>query len=219
MTEQLLVEKKWAMPNKWTFSIKPIRELIEKECHGFTVEPFAGNSIYGTIQNDLSGNHGNFTSHDAIEFLEITTSGIADTVLLDWPYSPRQVTEVYKSVGLKATQTMTSSKWWADIKDQVSRITKLGGKVITLGWNSNGIGKSRGFEQTRILTVAHGGNHNDTMVTVETKVRDVIVPDPQYEHRLRHDGKEYIPDKDLKFLEWLEVCSKCFRQNGRCNCV
>ncbi len=36
--------------------------------------------------------------------------------------------------------------------------------------NSMGMGKNRGFEIQRILLVPHGGNHNDTIVTVEKKL-------------------------------------------------
>ena len=46
---------------------------------------------------------------------------------------------------------------------------KKDGKVISFGWNSNGIGKTLGFEQVEILMVAHGGHHNDTICTVEVK--------------------------------------------------
>lgn len=46
-----------------------------------------------------------------------------------------------------------------------------GGKVISFGWNSCGIGKTRGFEIERILIVCHGGHHNDTICTVEKKVQ------------------------------------------------
>lgn len=38
----------------------------------------------------------------------------------------------------------------------------------------NGIGKTRGFEIVEILLVAHGGNHNDTIVTVERKLPTLI---------------------------------------------
>ena len=30
------------MPNSRTFSIKPIRELIQKYANGYTIDPFAG---------------------------------------------------------------------------------------------------------------------------------------------------------------------------------
>ena len=40
---------------------------------------------------------------------------------------------------------------------------------MCFGWNSNGVGKVRGFEIIEILLIAHGGSHNDTIVTVERK--------------------------------------------------
>lgn len=55
-------------------------------------------------------------------------------------------------------------------KKEISRIVKRGGKVITFGWNSGGIGQKYGFEIERILLVPHGGWHNDTICVVERKV-------------------------------------------------
>ena len=55
-------------------------------------------------------------------------------------------------------------------KKEISRIVKKGGYVLTFGWNSGGIGKTKGFEIVEILIVAHGGWHNDTIVTVEKKI-------------------------------------------------
>ena len=55
------------------------------------------------------------------------------------------------------------------VKKEVDRIIKPGGKTITFAWNSSGIGMKRGFIQTRILLVSHGGDHNDTICTVEVK--------------------------------------------------
>lgn len=48
--------------------------------------------------------------------------------------------------------------------------SQTGGVCISFGWNSMGIGKKNGFEIIEILLVAHGGMHNDTIVTVETKL-------------------------------------------------
>lgn len=41
---------------------------------------------------------------------------------------------------------------------------------ISFGWNSGGIGKQYDFEIIEIMLVAHGGAHNDTIVTVERKI-------------------------------------------------
>ena len=50
-------------------------------------------------------------------------------------------------------------------------MVKKDGIVITCGWNSGGIGKKYGFEIIEILLVPHGGWHNDTIITVEKKVK------------------------------------------------
>lgn len=63
----------------------------------------------------------------------------------------------------------TQASYWSNHKKEISRIVKDGGKVITFGWNSGGIGKKYGFEITDILMVAHGGWHNDILCTLEVK--------------------------------------------------
>lgn len=50
----------------------------------------------------------------------------------------------------------------------------MGGYAITFAWNSNGIGKKYGFELQEILLVAHGSQHNDTIVTVEKKIQNSL---------------------------------------------
>ena len=88
--------------------------------------------------------------------------------MFDPPYSQRQLKEMYHNSGLSFTYPMNSS-YWAECKKEISRIMKPGGKVICFGWNTNGIGKKHGFEISRIVLVAHGSQHNDTIATVEKK--------------------------------------------------
>lgn len=90
------------------------------------------------------------------------------------PYSLRQVSECYKNVGVEVTQETTQSSWRSKHLDEISRIVKPNGLVISFGWNSSGVGKTRGFELLEILLVAHGGSHNDTIVTVERKIPDLF---------------------------------------------
>ena len=66
----------------------------------------------------------------------------------------------------------TQSSFWGNLKKEISRVVIKGGTVMSFGWNSGGIGKVNGFEICEVLLVAHGGWHNDTIVTVETKVSD-----------------------------------------------
>lgn len=79
---------------------------------------------------------------------------------------------MYKHFGYTVTSETTRASFWGNHKKEISRIVKVGGKVITFGWNSGGIGKKYGFEIERILLVPHGGWHNDTICTVEVKVAE-----------------------------------------------
>ena len=101
--------------------------------------------------------------------MKIFDDSSVDGVLYDPPYSPRQVSECYNNVGYNVTWDTTKASFWGNHKREISRIVKLGGKVITFGWNSGGIGYKYGFEIERILLVPHGGWHNDTICTVEIK--------------------------------------------------
>ena len=170
--------RKWAMPNSKTFTIKPIKELITKHIEdGMTiVDPFAnecsiqkevGNVNY--ISNDLDSQYDTIYHLDALDFLKQIPSNSVDLVLYDPPYSPRQISEVYKSLDMTVNMQTTQSSYWSKQKNEISRIVKKGGKVITFGWNSGGIGKTKGFEIIEILLVAHGGWHNDTICTVDYK--------------------------------------------------
>ena len=85
--------------------------------------------------------------------------------------SPRQVSECYKNFGLAVNKETTQSSYWTKQKAEIARIIKPNGIVISFGWNSGGIGKTLGFSIEEILLVPHGGIHNDTIVTVERKIK------------------------------------------------
>lgn len=165
------IQRQWAMPNKNTFDIKPIKELIQSELtNGTWIDPFANQNKLASITNDLNPAFDTDYHMDALDFLKTFQNESVDGVLYDPPYSPRQVTECYQGVGMNVTSETTRASFWGNQKKEISRIVKLGGKVITFGWSSGGIGRKYGFEITRILLVPHGGWHNDTICTVEVKV-------------------------------------------------
>lgn len=62
------IERIWSMPNKWTFTIKPIRELLKREVSGYWCDPFAGENSPAQVKNDLSGKCE--FKMDALEFLK-----------------------------------------------------------------------------------------------------------------------------------------------------
>lgn len=162
------INRVWAMPNKWTFTIKPIKELLDRYVRvGRWCDAFAGENSPAQIQNDLSGKV-EFCM-DAIDFLKTRKDNEFDGVLLDPPYSLRQISEHYKKAGIKITGWHTSAGWGSTIKNETARIIKPWGIAICFGWNSMGLGKNRGFEMLEVLLVPHGGSKNDTIITVERK--------------------------------------------------
>lgn len=173
LNNDIFMERVWAMPNKNTFEIKPIKALIEEELtDGLWIDPFANRNKLATVTNDLNKEFDTDYHLDALDFMKMFNDNSVDGVLYDPPYSPRQVSECYNNVGFNVTWDTTKASFWGNHKREISRIVKIGGKVITFGWNSGGIGNKYGFEIERILLVPHGGWHNDTICTVEVKTND-----------------------------------------------
>lgn len=167
----MIIKRTWAMPNRKTFTILPIRELLLRYLHGTIVDPFAGDSEFKSITNDLNPEKNTKYHLDGLTFLKKMKNNMADVVLFDPPYSITQAAKCYKHYGKeKLKRNVANLGYWSDCKNEVARIIKPAGLAIFCGWNSNGLGKNRNFKMIEILLVVHGGSHNDTIVTVERKI-------------------------------------------------
>jgi hypothetical protein len=163
-----LIQRAWAMPNRQTFAIPPIRELLGAEMMGARwVDPFAGELSPAYLRNDLNPAMPTQYHLDALEFLKRLPSNSFDGGLYDPPYSPTQVKRCYNGFGIRCFDA--TKRFWSETKNELARVIKPGGKAICCGWSSNGLGRSRGFTMTRVLIVAHGGTRNDTIATVDVK--------------------------------------------------
>jgi len=146
------------MPSHKTFEIKPFKELIDEQLGNNYIDPFP----YPFKQ-------------DAIEYLKTIEDNSENYLVFDPPYSQYQLKLKYKNFGNffhntnDKDQGRRITKYWSNCKKEISRIIKSSGKVISFGWNSGGIGKKHGFKIIKIVLVAHGGQHNDTIATVEVK--------------------------------------------------
>lgn len=165
------MDRVWAMPNAETFSIDPVARLINRYVGRgcFSVDPFARNSKFAKVTNDIDPSTTADFHMDALVFLKRFEEGSVDAVLYDPPYSISQVREVYRDLKGTVNLETTSASFWKKNKSQVRRVLKPGGLVVCCGWNSGGMGKVLGFELLHVLLICHGGPHNDTIVTVERK--------------------------------------------------
>ena len=188
----MIINRTWAMPNSKTFKIKPIRELILKYTKKpvFWIDPFAGHSTmkkYCISTNDLNLDCETNKHMEALDYLKTFNDNSVGGVLFDPPYSARQIKECYGSIGRKVHQEDTQGSFYTKKKEEIARIVMGGGIVISFGWSSMGIGKSRGFEIVEILLVPHGGVHYDTICVVEKKM---------VEKREKQNGKEILQSSD-----------------------
>ncbi len=165
----------WAMPNADTFSVEPIGEFVWKYLSKskVSVDPFARNKRWATHTNDLSPNTTADHHLDAEDFLKLMKSKavVADLAIFDPPYSPRQISECYQSVGrpvgMKGTQ---SALLYQRVRDALAPMMGPESLVLSFGWNSVGMGKKHGFEQIEIMLCCHGGAHNDTICLAERRL-------------------------------------------------
>lgn len=207
------IERVWAMPNKNTFDIKPIRDLITEELtDGLWIDPFANQNKLAAVTNDLSLEFDTDYHLDALDFIKMFDSNAVDGVLYDPPYSPRQVSECYNKVGYDVTWDTTKASFWGNHKREISRVVKIGGKVITFGWNSGGIGYKYGFEIKRILLVPHGGWHNDTICTVEIKTYEgeILESREDADNILQKTSNNILTQKDQKLIAALNSLPRDF---------
>ena len=164
----------WAMPSSHTFSLWPMVELLDRvlAARKVVVDPFARNSRYGTITNDLNPQTRAQYHLDAADFcaLLFEQGVVADAVLFDPPYSPRQISELYQQIGRTVTTEDTqNAALYRSVKEGLDRLLRPGGFAVSCGWNSVGFGVA--YELLEVHLIVHGAAHNDTIVTVERKLQ------------------------------------------------
>lgn len=171
----LIFSRVWAMPNKDTFSVPPIGDFVKRYLaqSKISIDPFARDKRWATHTNDLNPKTAAEHHLDAEAFLVMLADvgTLADLVIFDPPYSPRQISECYKSIGMEVGMKETQSALlYQRVRNAVLPVLAPGGIVLSFGWNSVGMGKKHGFEQIEILLCCHGGAHNDSICLAERRL-------------------------------------------------
>jgi len=94
---------------------------------------------------------------DALEFVK-QCQDTFDTIILDPPYAYRKAMEMYKG-------NYTSK--FKFIADEIPRLLKDGGKVISVGYHTTFLGKKRNAELYKLCVFAHGGAQHATIGIIE----------------------------------------------------
>ena len=186
---------KWtrARPLATTFDIYPIKLLVKQYLRRskVSIDPFARDKRWATYTNDLNPDTLAEYHMDVLDFLKsFRNDGVrVDLALFDPPFSPRQMKEVYESIGLTMTHYDTRrTAGWTKERNVLAALVEVGGFVISFGWNSVGMGRQRGFEPVEGVLICHGAGHNDTIVLVERKIREQAHLYQSDTHAPEHDG-------------------------------
>jgi hypothetical protein len=153
-------------PKRYTFEQPKLKEWVESYCKGKVLNLFAGRVIMNCDEYRVDMNpempadyHG-----DAYKFV-LNTDLKFDTVIWDPPYSLRKSREKYEGRHIgKDTK----------IKNILNRIINPEGRVISMGYSSTGMSKSRGYKKIALCVICHNGNHDDTIGVVEEIDKDLL---------------------------------------------
>lgn len=143
------------MPNSNTFDVKPIGDFVRRYLaeSKISVDPFSRDKRWATHTNDLDPTTKAESHEDAEKFVQrLAEEGtLADLVIFDPPYSPRQMSECYKKVGIEVGMRGTQNgPLYSRVRDAIALIVPSGGYVLSFGWNSSGMGK----KQSRMLKIS-----------------------------------------------------------------
>lgn len=160
--------------HKDTFTIPSIRGFVLPHCHGLVLNAFAGKTplekegctfVNNDLRRDIPTNfHLDVSSPEFVGELQQVGFTTFDTILVDPPFS------------LYLAKRKYNAEWIRDftvVKNNLNKLARVGTKIITLGFNSTGMGKRRGYEKEELLIVNCKGTNNDVLCLVERKVLEV----------------------------------------------
>ena len=168
MTSQTISDKIKAMDftylmqpvARYTFDQPKLKQWVEKWCKGRVLNLFAGRNKLNVdeVRIDVDPLMPADYCMDAYEFVTTWYKEPFDTVVLDPPYNVRKSREKY---GSRWIGSLTK------IKNELRNVMAADGRVISLGYDSVGMARVRGFRKIAICLVCHSGDHNDTIGLVE----------------------------------------------------
>lgn len=147
---------------RYTFESPKIKDWVEKNSNGLTLNLFAGKTKLNLyeVRNDIDTNMDSQYNLDALEFInQAIKKGLTyDTIILDPPYALRKAMEMYNG---------NYSSKFKQIADKIPEICHNSTKVISFGYHSTFLGEKRGYKLDKLCVFAHGGAQHCTIGIIE----------------------------------------------------
>jgi len=127
-------------------------------------DPFARNCLLAHPHtNDIDPDTKAVHHLDAAEYLCNQETSSFDAVIFDPPFSENQATRYEHGT----TNVYTTPGAMQKLMEEVERILRPGGVLVKFGYNTT---RHKGhFDLLEVIIVNHGGNHNDTLVSLWRK--------------------------------------------------
>jgi len=152
-------------PNKWTFQSKKIRNWVESQLRGRTLNACAGKTKlahdHEIVRNDINTQIESDCQFDAMDVDEHFEPESFDTVILDPPFSFRKSHDYYEG---EKVENLTI------VKEKIADLVKPAGHVMTFGYHTRSLGVSRGFKRKEIVLLDHYGGVRATIGVYEQRV-------------------------------------------------
>ena len=148
---------------RYTFESPKIKNWVESRSHGKVLNLFAGKVLLDLdeMRVDIDPTMNAVSNKDSLDFIRNWVLFKFDTIILDPPYSYRKSMEMYNG--------HLNSRFKL-IADEIPRILKKDGNVISFGYHSTFMGKVRDFELKELCVFAHGGAQHCTIGIVEGRI-------------------------------------------------
>ena len=149
-------------PKRYTFQQPKLKKFVEDWSFGKVLNLFAGKTKLDLDETrvDIDKEMNAEYFMDVREFVSFAKSKgmIFDTVILDPPYTWRKAKEKYNG-------NMIGQ--YPRLKTELLEILSSKARIISLGWDTVGMSKSRGAEKIAVCVICHNGDHRDTLCLVE----------------------------------------------------
>ena len=148
---------------RYTFQSLKIKKWVESKVTGDVLNLFAGKVKLNCdeTRNDIDPNMISEYHKDALDFV-VDCKNAFDVVILDPPYSYRKGMELYRGNYVSKFRRLA---------DEMPRIVKDLGCVISFGYHTTFIGERRGFKLEELCIFGHSGAQHATIAIIERKMR------------------------------------------------
>jgi predicted methyltransferase len=135
-----------------------------------SINPFSGKNKMTKFLNDLNFNIDTDCHIDALDFLKLFADNSIDLILYDPPSNPNRMKYYFDKLNLKITKFHTRTQYWSKLKKEIKRIVKKDGYVISIGYNSGGIGKTFDFNIEEVILLNHKNFSKDIFCVIDRKI-------------------------------------------------